>query len=89
MTDIEDKRLFSFFRLMDLAKHAPTEPQAWFQPVMPPEPAAPEYAASDEVRRSINAARRAWAYERDKQTRVQWPRAWAEAVLATFPELQS
>lgn len=50
--------------------HAPAEPQPWFEPVMttlrPPNPG--------------NMQNR-WDYEYDKQRYIQWPAAWADAML--------
>lgn len=90
--------------------HAPTEPQPWFQPMMPPRPATPfahqclnsddlrdwnnerlDYepdACSPELRaygvrpEAAQSGAHAWDKEHEKQRYVQWPAAWADAMLA-------
>lgn len=67
--------------------HAPAEPQFWFEPVMnTPEPPKP---IKKVVRRGLdggewydNDAHAEWRKEKGKQTYVQWPAAWADAMLA-------
>jgi hypothetical protein len=53
---------------------APKEPQAWFKPVVPPKPS--RAGGYDE------AAEMAWSDEYAKQFYIQWPVAWADALIA-------
>jgi hypothetical protein len=78
--------------------HAPAEPQPWFVPEMPPRPkprwvsddGLREYATISEAEKHegecfSNASRdecEAWDKERRKAGYVQWPAAWADAMLA-------
>lgn len=77
------------------AAHAPRKPQDWYEPVMPPKP-EPEYDHEHSYDRhgcysiidgsqtcaALNAAeRRRWDAEWRKQHRVQWPYAYADAML--------
>lgn len=68
------------------AAHAPSEPQLWFQPSMPPKPVA-RYDHDHEKCDYCEALpanfreRDDWNTEREKQRFVQWPYAWAAAML--------
>jgi hypothetical protein len=70
------------------AAHAPKTPQAWFSPVMatprPEETWDHEHDKCDYCERlPVNwKERNAWSAEREKQRLIQWPWAWADAVLA-------
>ena len=57
--------------------HAPAEPQCWFVPEMPPRP-----EAITEDGRCVNA-KSIDDYDREynKQRFVQWPAAWADAMI--------
>jgi hypothetical protein len=76
------------------AAHAPRKPQAWFEPSMPPCP-EPIYDHDHGIETvgcygydgcqlcaPTNARERmAWRDEFSKQVFVQWPYAWADAML--------
>lgn len=73
------------------AAHAPRKPQAWFSPDMPPKPErvydhdhpnAPSCRYADECRIANWQERNAWDAARQQAVCVQWPYAWADAVLA-------
>ena len=73
------------------AARAPEEPQGWFEPVMPPRPKtkwSPYQTATEAweeagVCEPSNVAEiTAWDNERSRQRHIQWPFAWADAVLA-------
>ncbi len=63
--------------------HAPAEPQGWFQPVMDserPEPCWGDARPDDDY--PINSgAIAAWDREKVRQKYIQWPAAWADAML--------
>lgn len=69
------------------AAHAPETPQDWFEPEMPPKPKVGHRAVD------LGGGRKTWVddhseideWERtqSKQRLVQWPYAWADAVLST------
>lgn len=81
----------AFVSNMDLrtyfAARAPKKPAAWFEPVVPPCPkeeydhdhAKCEYC---EAMPSNWQAISEWRGYREEATAVQWPWAWADAVLA-------
>lgn len=84
--------------------HAPEEPQAWFKPVVSlPYPTDPNITPLcekdrkdwsedtmdfDRQRQHRWEARRVWGEELEKQRYIQWPAAWADAMLAAR-EVQS
>lgn len=54
--------------------HAPSEPAVWFEPVMPP---MPRFDRSDaEGNAAVD-----WHIERKRQITIQWPIAWADAIM--------
>lgn len=68
-----------------LIAHAPEHPQSWFKPVLPP---CPETIWSDvdgqasKGNHIVNSAELdAWDQEKGKQRFIQWPGAWADAIL--------
>ncbi len=76
--------------------HAPAEPQGWFQPRMPEEPLKKfggdngvEYSTFREAKEAGSSSftqlnveeTENWKREFDKQRYVQWPLAWADAIL--------
>ncbi|PKL40915.1 MAG: hypothetical protein CVV44_04150 [Spirochaetae bacterium HGW-Spirochaetae-1] len=66
--------------------HAPAEPQPWFTPIMDIKRPQPHFDSS----RSGNCLNRmaldSWDNEYDKQRHLQWPVAWADAMLAARGE---
>lgn len=82
--------------------HAPAEPQPWFEPVMANECPPDKWQGDDgkiyeSARQAENecgdcysnvneAVQDAWAAESQKQRYIQWPAAWADAVLNTRVE---
>ena len=76
-----------------LIVHAPEKPQRWFIPKMVEE--APNYADNsivpenaDERTKHFQAVKdwQKWSNEYEKQVCIQWPAAWADAVLAGHPD---
>lgn len=67
------------------AAHAPSNPPAWFEPVMEsPEPAF-NSVRDEETLEFITTNEdeiQAWKVERYKQQAIQWPYAWADLILA-------
>ncbi|ANI33826.1 hypothetical protein AA098_10170 [Pseudomonas sp. JY-Q] len=67
------------------AAHAPSNPPAWFEPVMDsPEPAF-NGVRDEETMEFITTNEdeiQAWKVERYKQQAIQWPYAWADLMLA-------
>lgn len=73
------------------ATHAPSDAQSWFEPKIQPRP-SPEYDHDHPNERRchngfdcppVNAeALHAYDDERRKQYELQWPYAWADAMLA-------
>ena len=67
------------------AAHAPWPPQRWFKPSMPTERPEPmTYRGGARTREELDAngtAIQAWDEELAKQMYVQWPYAYADAVL--------
>ena len=77
--------------------HAPAEPQPWFMPAMPPAPNMTIWIGSsgniyDSEISAINSKEMtirpvagdeydAWRNEQVKQRYIQWPAAWADAML--------
>ena len=77
--------------------HAPAEPQPWFMPAMPPAPDMTIWIGSsgkiyDSEISAINSKEMtirpvagdeydAWRNEQVKQRYIQWPAAWADAML--------
>ncbi len=77
--------------------HAPAEPQPWFMPAMPPAPNMTIWMGSsgkiyDSEISAINSKEMtirhvagdeydAWRNEQVKQRYIQWPAAWADAML--------
>jgi len=75
--------------------HAPAEPQPWFKPVPPPKPVLPEnkrfigkcdhmpeYQQYQQECADYRSAMISWSNECEKQRFLQWPAAWADAMLA-------
>lgn len=56
--------------------HAPTEPQPWFQPVMST-PAPEQYSGACYEGSRLEK----WHEEWSRQRYIQWPSAWADAML--------
>lgn len=76
---------------MYLAAHAPAEPQPWFTPSMPPKPE--EFAYRGAARSSIEIKEQAernaeWLREERKQRYMQWPCAWADALLSALAKVE-
>jgi|GEM_PF-6720267 len=75
------------FGLLELAKHAPAEPQPWFKPEMPPKPEKPKMEFdldAEETPPEWDAflkKDREWLEEHTKARIFQWPLAWAKGVL--------
>lgn len=80
-----------------LAVHAPSTPEGWFKPVIPPEPkrdskwewcdgckadADCTHTGDCDKLRAFNVALSDWKDLRDKQRVIQWPWAWADAVIS-------
>lgn len=82
--------------------NAPAVPQPWFEPVMANTCPSDKWQGDDgkpyeSARRAENecgdcysnvneTAQKAWEAERQKQRYIQWPAAWADAILATRAE---
>lgn len=68
-----------------LAAHAPETPQDWFVPEMPPKPKVGkkviELGGGNKSWDHDYSDIHAWDIEYKKQLFVQWPYAWADAVL--------
>lgn len=68
------------------AAHAPASPQPWFRPEMPPQPERiyPHKKCMNACcKLPMNASEReAWVLEKERQLYIQWPYAWADAMLA-------
>lgn len=60
--------------------HAPAEPQPWFEPKVPPRPEGEKPSTASSVLLGLPPS--AWEIERAKQRYIQWPAAWADAMLA-------
>ena len=85
------------------AARAPAEPQPWFKPILPTKPRGfwkgdngmtydSEHAArrdngEDGYTSTVANEIRQWADECVKQRYIQWPAAWAEAVLTSAIKL--
>ena len=75
--------------LLDLAKHAPHQPAKWFIPVLSDRPIKPDSKYprdfDDEEMpqewRNYFECEKDWNEERNRQTDIQWPIAWAQGVL--------
>lgn len=74
--------------------HAPAEPRSWFKPVLPPEPthpgprpkiigvqSTPETIAWGMALQKYEHLMALYAKEVKKQTYIQWPIAWADALI--------
>jgi hypothetical protein len=60
--------------------HAPAEPQSWFRPVMETSRPVPVRVPGKDVLNETAIA--AWDREESKQRYLQWPTAWADAMIA-------
>ena len=84
--------------MLILAAHAPREPQEWFEPEgLPPMPEWPSgigdpysipYLPADKtaLREKAASERAAWTRDYLKAKSIQWPWAWARAVLEARPK---
>lgn len=77
-----DRMLAPTMSLRDyFAAHAPTEPQEWFQVPVPPPPEKPAITTKAEEYNRYIAELEAWRKAGTKARLIQWPYAWADAVL--------
>ena len=91
-TKVEDVPVAGMSLRDYFAAHAPKKSQAWFKPVMVIPRPVPIQSCSDTAEhdydrcgefcepRNLDAIR-AYGDERKKQSQIQWPYAWADAIL--------
>mgnify|MGYP003638878919 CR=1 FL=1 len=71
------------------AARAPLEPQDWFEPSLTERPVLPpEGTYGNKERNEHKAEMCDWLAEADKQHLIQWPAAWADAMLAELERTQ-
>ena len=95
MNKLEQDLLYDVTIREYFAARAPAEPQKWFKPAMPPAPEPiwegadgviyPSAAAAErtvgDVFNTNQEAMNEWEADYVKQKHIQWPWAWADAVL--------